>query len=132
MLFIVCVVCIPGITHYVKITRIPHKRMLERGHTAEDINSIFLQVDEKIKIKATTKFIKYIDMTKIKEIENTLFFNYKYHSRDISRKKIRDLYELTCETTDENGDSLKSLPTTSGEKLHISRLTLPYSRQKYS
>ena len=55
---------------------------------AEDINPIFLQAAEKIETKATTNFVKFKDVTKIKEAENSLFFHCEYHPRDISRKKI--------------------------------------------
>ena len=69
------------------MTRLLQKRILGRGHTAKDIYPIFLQAEEKININAITNFVKYKDTTKIKEIENMLVFYYKYHPRDISRKK---------------------------------------------
>ena len=51
-------------------------------------------------------------MKNIKETENTVFFKYKSHPFDVSRKKTRDLYKLACKATDENRNSLKILPTT--------------------
>ena len=58
-----------------------------------------------------------------------LFFHIPFHSRDISRRKIRDIYELTCEK--ENDLNFKCmLNDFSGKYMKINRLTVAYSRPK--
>ena len=109
------------------MTRLLHTRMLNMGHKAKDINNIFIECARKIETKSicTTK-----NSTKRGSFDNRLFFHYQYHPRDVSRQRIRNLYEKTCEALDEKGQSFKSMEIASGNKLCIPRLTLCYSRPK--
>ena len=60
-------------------------------------------------------------------IDESLFFHYKFHTRDISRQLIRDTYETKCVSPDDNGHSFKNMENASGDKLSINKCTVCYS-----
>ena len=58
-----------------------------------------------------------------------IFFHLQYHSRDVSRKKIQELYnEHYIVPKDE--DSFNNLLTEHGSIMKISKLTIAYSRPR--
>jgi hypothetical protein len=64
--------------------------------------------------------------------ENRLFFQIKYHSRDISKMEIRNAYKETCELPIQGYDSkgFKNLITEHGEEIKTDRVTVCYHRAK--
>ena len=59
-----------------------------------------------------------------------LFFHIPFHTKDISRQKIRDIYEKTCEG-EPQGCNFKQMPNEDcGNCMKISQLTIAYSRPK--
>ena len=87
--------------------------------TAEKINN-------KLKLSTPT-----ISTSRSKPIEKRLFFCYKYHPRDVSRKTIRNVYENICESKSVQGYTFKKMVNiSSGEKLTINWLTVCYSRPR--
>ena len=70
-------------------------RLLARGHTATNIDEIFKMAAEKInnKTEALRTYYKYFE---VEILRKRLFFNYKYHPRDVvSRKAIRNAYKIS-------------------------------------
>ena len=62
--------------------------------------------------------------------DEVLFFHIPFHSRDISRQKIRDIYKRSCEG-EPHGYNFKHMPNdTTGGTMKISQLTIAYSRPK--
>ena len=107
------------------------KRLLNRGYKASDITPIFNEAALKINAKVCHSFIPSSSSSaKSSLAEKRVFFHYEYHKRDVSRKNIRDAYDLTCNTPDEDGNSFESHPTPHGEEFSITKLTVAYSRPK--
>ena len=100
---------------------------VKEGAQGQDINNIFVKCARQIEAKSicTTK-----RSTKRVSFDNRLFFHYQYHLRDVSRQRIRNIYENICKALDERGQSFKSMKIAGGNKLCIYRLTVCYSRPK--
>ena len=91
--------------------------LLNRGYKDIDIVLVFNEAAAKVEgkycqlfIPTTTPPYTYISNEKI------VCFHYEYHKRGISRKVVRDTYDLAYNTPDEDGNSLKSYSTPHGEK----------------
>ena len=113
------------------MTELLLKRLLNRGYKARDISPIFNEAALKINAK-DCHYFKHSTSSSSKSSlsEKRIFFHYEYHKRDVSRKYIRDAYNLTCNTPDEDGNSFESHPTPHGEEFSIKKLTVAYSRPK--
>ena len=62
--------------------------------------------------------------------DEVLFFHIPFHTRDLCRQKIRDIYEKTCEG-EPQGLNFKHMPNDeTGGTMKITQLTIAYSRQK--
>ena len=85
---------------YTKFSQLLHKRLLARVHDLKTINILFTEAAAKIEGKSFNK----IKTPKVKSLTGkSLFFHYKFYTRDISRQLIRDVHETKCESPDENG-----------------------------
>ena len=62
--------------------------------------------------------------------DDRLFFHIPFHPKDISRQRIRNMYEQTCETPDKNGESMKHFTTERGSRFGIRTMTIAYHRPK--
>ena len=116
---------------YITMTELLFKRLLNRGYNASDISPIFNEAAFKINAKDCRSYTPSTTRSsKVSLSEKKIFFHYECHKRDVSRKNIRDAYDLTCNTPDEDGNSFHSHPTPHGEKFSITKLTVAYSRPK--
>ena len=115
---------------FTHMTQLLFTRLIARGHQASDIRPLFLEATEWLE----ARYDPLVDNNKPSFLDsstdNVLFFHIPFHSRDISRRKIRDIYERTCETGP-NGYNFLDMPNDlSGRTMHISRLTVAYSKPK--
>ena len=63
--------------------------------------------------------------------DEVLFFHIPFQTRDISRQKIRDIYEKSCEGEPQDYN-FKHMPNDdSGNTINISKLNIAYSRPKH-
>jgi len=62
--------------------------------------------------------------------DKVLFFHIPFHSTNISRQKIRDIYEKTCEGEPQGYNFNYMHNNISGKIIKISQLTIAYSRPK--
>ena len=109
-----------------------YNRLLARGHISEDIYPIFMEATQKIEDRydPMVDSQKNTDKSDPSCSDEVLFFHIPYHTRDISRQKIRDIYEKTCEG-EPQGCNFKHMPNEdSGNCMKISQLTIAYSRPK--
>ena len=120
------------ISDFYTIVSLLHKRLLARGYTTENINPIFMDATEKIESCFDPMVYSKKDTERSDPScsDKVLFFHIPFHSRDISRQKIRDIYEKTCEG-EPQGYNFKHMPNNiSGKTMKISQLTIAYSRPK--
>ena len=115
---------------FLSMIRFLFRNLIARGCKPDKMSMIFISAAENIEKKLVLRRENTLDVPKKKNKEERLFFHIQYHPRDVSRQQIRDWYENTCETPDDNGESLKSLTTKNGENLKIDRLTIAYHRSK--
>ena len=109
-----------------------YNRLLARGHISEDIYPIFMEATQKIEDRydPMVDSQKNTDKSDPSCSDEVLFFHIPYHTRDISRQKIRDIYEKTCEG-EPQGFNFKHIPNEdTDEIMKISQLTIAYSRPK--
>ena len=119
------------IDNFYKMIRLLFNRLQDRGHKAEDLQDLFLDAVDKIQQKYSSTVDRNLQKVNDSSIDNCLYFHIPYHPRDISRKKIRDLYEKICENEPNNLGSFKSLTNDeSGKTMKIDRLTVAYHRPK--
>ena len=65
------------------------------------------------------------------KLDNCLYFHIPYHPHDISRQKIRNIYENICECEPQELGNFKSLPNEeTGNIMTIDRLTVAYHKPK--
>ena len=108
---------------FLEMTRLLLRRLLNRGHKYETLEPVFHSAVEHIEIMANTHFKPTPSPTL--PSNNPLFLHLPYHPKDISRKRLRDIYDATCQSTlscihnDETDSDMK-----------IDRLTIAYSRPK--
>ena len=112
------------------MTHLLFTRLIARGHQSINLHPIFLE--------ATTWLEDHYDPMVDNIISTTtdtlsddvnLFFHIPFHTRDILRQKIRDIYKHTGEN--DNGINFKCmLNDYSGKSMKINRLTVAYSRPK--
>jgi hypothetical protein len=78
------------IEDFIEITKQFANRLIIRGYKREDIQKTF--------IKAAKKFDEYIEIrNKVSDTNNTLYLHWTYHPRDISKSKLRLLYNDTLQ-----------------------------------
>ena len=111
------------------MTHLLFTRLIVQGHQDEDLRPLFLEatdwLDERYDPLVDKKDTSLLDSSS----NNALFFHIPFHSRDVSRRKIRDIYERTCEKKASN--NFLSMPNDlTGQTIHIPRLTVAYSRPK--
>ena len=109
-----------------------YNRLLARGHISEDIYPIFMEATQKIEDRydPMVDSQKNTDKSDPSCSDEVLFFHIPYHTRDISRQKIRDIYEKTCEG-EPQGFNFKHIPNEdTDEIMKIPQLTIAYSRPK--
>ena len=105
-------------------------RMLARGHKAESLRTVFVEATQSIE----DRYNPMVDTKNTAKSEissdDAIFFHIPYHPRDISRQKIRDIYEKTCENGP-SGSNFKCMTNDmTGSFMQISKLTVAYSRPK--
>ena len=118
------------VSDFYKMTQLLFTRLIARGHQSTDLKQLFLDatawLEERYNPMVDKKDTTNLDKTS----ENVIFFHIPFHSRDISRQKIRDIYEKTCEA-DPQGLNFKSMPNDfTGTNMRIDRVTVAYSRPK--
>ena len=119
------------IDNFYKMIRLLFSRLQNRGHKAEHLQDLFLDAIEKIQQKNSSTVDRNLQKSNDSGLDNCLYFHIPFHPRDISRKKIRDLYEKICENESTSLGSFKSLPNDeSGKTMTIDRLTVAYHRPK--
>ena len=105
------------------MTRLLLRRLLNRGHKYETLEPVFQSAVKCIETMANSHFKP--TPSPLLPSKNPLFLHLPYHPKDISRKRLRDIYDGTCQSTlscihnDETDGDLK-----------IDRLTIAYSRPK--
>ena len=107
-----------------------YSRLLVRGHKSDCLKQLFLEAIKAIEDKSNPLIITEMDSKEdnLTASDNRIFFHIPYHPRDISRQKIRDIYEATCEnniTNFQNAVNVKSR-----ELMQIKQLTVAYHRPK--
>ena len=112
------------------MTQLLFTRLITCGHQSTDLKPLILDatvwLEERYDPMLDTKTTTNLDPTS----ENVIFFHIPFHSRDISRQKIRDIYERTYEA-DPQGLNFKSMPNDfTGKNMCIDRVTVAYSRPK--
>jgi hypothetical protein len=116
------------IEDFYEMVRLLHSRLIARSHKSEDINDIFLEATKSIEERYDPLVDKKKPDTEDSTSDDVIFFHIPYHPRDISRQKIRDIYERTCENPP-NGYSFKRMQNEmTGSDMKINRLTIAYSR----
>ena len=107
---------------FLEMTRLLLRRLLNRGHKYETLEPVFQSAVKNIELKANSHF-KPTPPPLLQS--KPLFLHLPYHPKDISRKRLRDIYDATCQS------SLSCIHNdeTDGD-LKIDRLTIAYSRPK--
>ena len=104
--------------------------MLARGHKAEDLRIVFVEATQSIEDRynpmVDTKNTLKSDLSS----DDVIFFHIPFHPRDVSRQKIRDIYEKTCENGPSGSNFKCMINDMTGSTMQISKLTVAYSRPK--
>lgn len=115
------------INDFYKMIGLLFKRLQDRGYKADDLQDLFLDAVEKIQQKNLSTVDRRLQKSNDSSLDNCLYFHTPFHPRDISRKKIRDLYENICENEACDLGSFKSLRNDETENnMTIDRLTVAY------
>jgi len=93
------------------------QHLLARGHTAKDIDHIFLAAAQHIDTAPERPTVN-------KRTAPKLFLHWEYHPKDLPRQRIRSLFNDTCAPV------LKEARTSKGNSPQIGRLTIAYSKPK--
>ena len=107
-------------------------RLVNRGHNKETLRVLFLEAIQIIEDRCNHTTIdskKLNDTSELALTDNRIFFHLPFHPRDISRKKIRDIYESTCEN-DEKTNFKHTVNKRSCAPMQIHKLTVAYHRPK--
>ena len=109
------------------MVKLLYSRLRNRGFTEADLTPVFNEAALKIGSKSYTK-----KKNNLKPLESgeRLFFHLEYNKRDVSRKCIRDAYETTCESLDDDGNSFLRQQAPNDTYMKIKRVTIAYSRPK--
>jgi hypothetical protein len=114
-------------------------RLLARGHRYNDILPIFLDAAKNVDIKKQEKQRRRHSITtlnkgkhpnKTQNLDNSLFFHLPYHPKEITRQKIQNIYNKTCDKKDTMGESFQRITNGMGGTMKINKLTIAYSRGK--
>ena len=111
---------------FIHTAKLFYERLMKVGHKSKHLNPVFTEVAKKLHSKS----IKNWSHTDSPDDKNRIFLHWPFHPKDVSRQKIRDIYESICESPNKNGESFKHFTTKSEEIFEVSRMTLAYSRPK--
>ena len=119
---------------YKKFANLFFNRLLERGHDINSLTEIFLDAAKRFDIRERNNNIGIRRNTDKEENEiaskNRIFLHFEFHPRDISRQKIRDIFERTCLNNDDHNCNINAIPNKHGETLNIQQATVAYTRAK--
>ena len=119
---------------FYKMIRLLFHRLLARGHALEDLKILFSDAIDKITEinDPMYSYLRHLDNESSKSTpDSRIFFHIPYHPRDISRKRIREIYHDTCESDPTCAGSFKSMPNDeTGDHMTIDKLTVAYHRPK--
>ena len=107
-----------------------YSRLLARGHKSDSLKQLFLEAIQAIKDYSNPLVLTDLESKddNLTNPDNRIFFHIPYHPRDISRQKIRDIYEATCENNTTNFQNAVNVQ--SRELMQIKQLTVAYHRPK--
>ena len=113
---------------FINITRAFFHRLIQRGHNPTKLHDIFQQTARQIDTMRDTE--ENTTTKTQQEIEN-LYLKWRYHPADITRRTIQTIYRSTCENpTTQSEDGFRNLPTDSGTRMTIDKLTIAFTRDK--
>ena len=119
---------------FYNMVRLLFNRLLARGHVLTDLKELFSEAIDKIEAinDPMSTYLRHLDETSSKSNpESRIFFHIPYHPRDISRKRIRNIYQDTCESDPTCAGSFKSMPNDeTGDHMTIDKMTVAYHRPK--
>ena len=108
---------------YIKMVRLLRKRLMARGHRPSTIDPIlkecYVLLKTKFPLRGSTFSVTNLQSSSYNDANpmSRLFFHLPFHPRDVSRAKIQEFYNKSCNNTDDNGESLETVaPTTKGIK----------------
>ena len=109
---------------------------MARGHRPTSIDPILreccVSLKKKYPLGNSTEFLqRHPSVHSNKNSMKRLFFHLPFHPREVSRAKIQEYYNRSCNLPDEYGDSFKDgCPNNQGHSMKIEQLTVAYSRPK--
>ena len=110
------------------ITKLLFQRLCDRGHNPHQLYPLFVNAAKSIDSKQIQNSIVH---TPSSSTHNNIFLKWRYHPDGVTRKDIQKIYKSTCENTSDNAPhGFRHLPTTNGATLHISKLTIAYTRDR--
>lgn len=108
---------------FLRMTKLLLQRLLRRGHKLPTLETIFQNAISKIEHDANNPFSNVQTTPQTQPHTDRLFFHLPYHPRDISRQKIRNIYEDECAPT------LQCLHNDETDgNMRITNFTIAYSR----
>ena len=115
---------------FIKITRAFFQRLIALGHNHNKIKEIFLQTAKQLD-NDNEKTLYNETLATNKKTINTTYIKWRFHPTDINRKTIQHIYSATCERpTELSNAGFRDLPTETGERMHIDKLTIAFTRDK--
>jgi hypothetical protein len=114
-------------------------RHMARGHKYNNIITIFQEAAKTIndntkeahRKQLQYKNNKHTSKSGKQNINKGIFFHLPYHSRDITRNNIQQIYAKTCDNKDNLGESFRKMKNPNdGGTMKIEKLTIAYSRGK--
>ena len=119
------------VEHFYEMVHLLFRRLQYRGHKTNDLQVLFLDAVEKNQERNSSTVDRDLQKPNDSKLDNCLYFHIPFHPRDISRKKIRDIYEKICENEPSELGNFKSMTNgKTGELMTIDRLTVAYHRPK--
>jgi len=125
----------PNPSDFNNITQLLFQRLIDRGHTAHIIQPIFDSIIDKLKNKTYTPQQAHTtshhnnNLAQTTDFSQQIFFHLKYHPNELPRHLIQQIYNDTCNWTDNLGESFKSIKNEeTNATMIINKLTIAYSR----
>ena len=114
---------------FVNITKAFFDRLINRGHNPTKLRHIFHQTAQHIDTKQINNILP-IQTTTPTDTDN-IYLKWRFHPTDITRKTIQTIYKSTCEQpTPQSENGFRNLPTKTGARMQISKLTIAFTRDK--